>query len=108
VSQSGDSSKISQRLEIGRSFLERIATLASKLENTKEGLVRSSLLGTDLNELPVAARTLWESLDNETAALAPREMALKLIHVEQSLAERMKAIMPLVGKTCVANERGEK
>jgi len=107
MSQSGDSSRISQRLEIGRSFLERIATLASKLENAKEGLVRSSYLGTDLDQLPVAARKLWESLDHDVAVLPPREIALKLIHVEQSLAERMKAIMPLVEKICAADERGE-
>jgi hypothetical protein len=107
MSQSGDSSHISQRLEVSRQYLERLATLASKLENAKEGLVRSSYLGTDLDELPVAVRRLWESLDHDIAALSPRDIALKLIHLEQSLATRMKAIMPLVEKVCEADERGE-
>jgi len=57
--------------------------------------------------LPVAARKLWEALDHDFASLPPREIALKLIHVEQSLAERMKASMPLVEKICAADERGE-
>ena len=50
MNQSGDISNISQRLEVGRKALETLASIASQLENAKDGLVRSAYLTANIDE----------------------------------------------------------
>ena len=107
MNQSGDSTHISQRLEVGRQVLEGLANIAAKLEYAKEGLARSADLSSNLEELPPSIKRLWESLDKEILAMSGEEIDRKLQHLEQKLTERLTALMPLIEKVCAADDRGE-
>jgi hypothetical protein len=104
--QSGDSSHISQRLEVGRKALETLASIASQLENAKDGLVRSSYLTTNIEELPPGIRRLWESLDKDVLAMSAQDLATKLLQLERLLTVRLASVMPMVERIC-AEDRGE-
>lgn len=105
--QSGDISNISQRLEVGRKALETLASIASQLENAKDGLVRSAYLTANIDELPPGIRRLWESLDKDVMVMPAPELAKKLQHLERMLALRLATVMPTVEKICAAENRGE-
>jgi hypothetical protein len=102
MTQTGDSSHISQRLEYGRMYLESLAKIASQLENAKEGLTNSAYLNSDLEELPPGLRKLWESLDKNITSLSAQELVTKLVQLEDLLAEQLTTLMPLIEKVCSA------
>jgi hypothetical protein len=104
--QSGDSSHISQRLEVGRKALETLASIASQLENAKDGLVRSSYLTANIEELPPGIRRLWESLDKDVLAMSAQDLMTKLLQLERLLTVRLASVMPMVERIC-AEDRGE-
>ena len=107
MSQSGDSTHISQRLEVGRKYLEKLADIALQIEHAREGLTRSAFLSVDPEKLPASVKRLWESLDKDIAALPEREMIKELIELERLLTERLKTVMPMVERLCAADDRGE-
>jgi hypothetical protein len=101
-----ESTHITQRLETGRKCLEELADIASQLENAKEGLVRSSYLGDNLDEVPQPLRKLWESLDKDISALSKNALIEELAKLERLLTVRLSALMPLIDAICTADERG--
>jgi hypothetical protein len=105
--QSGDSSHISQRLEVGRKALETLASIASQLENAKDGLGRSSYLTVNIEELPPGIRRLWESLDKDVMAMSAQDLADKLLHLERLLTVRLASVMPMVERICAAGQSEE-
>src|SRR4051794_1247651 len=107
MTQTGDSSQISQRLEYGRKYLESLAKIASQLENAKEGLANSVYLNSDLDELPSGLRKLWESLDKNVTSLSAQDLVTKLVQLEDLLAEQLTTLMPLIKKVCSADERAD-
>ena len=107
MNPSGDISNISQRLEVGRKALETLASIASQLENAKDGLVRSAYLTANIEDLPPGIRRLWESLDKDVMVMSAPELAKKLQHLERMLAVRLATVMPTVEKICAAENRGE-
>jgi hypothetical protein len=107
MTQPIDSAHISQRLETGRRYLEVLADIASQLEHAKEGLLRSSHLETNLDDLPPTVRRIWESLDKDIAVLPRREFITELLQLEKFLTERLTNVMPQVENLCAAAERGE-
>jgi hypothetical protein len=107
MNPSGDISNISQRLEVGRKALETLASIASQLENAKNGLVRSAYLTANIDELPPGIRRLWESLDKDVMLMSAPELAKKLQHLERMLAVRLATVIPTVDKICAAENHGE-
>jgi len=95
-----DISHISQRLEVGRKALETLATIASQLENAKDGLIRSAYLTSNIEELPPAIRRLWESLDKNIMAMSAKDLGNELIQIEQHLAVRLVWLTPFIEKIC--------
>jgi hypothetical protein len=104
---SGDSSHISQRLEVGRKALETLASIAAQLENAKDGLVRSAYLTANIEELPPGIRRLWESLDKDVMVMSAQDLAAKLLQLERLLTVRLAAVMPAVERICASDDRGE-
>lgn len=95
-----DSSHISQRLEIGRKALETMASIASQLENAKDGLVKSAYLASNIEDLPPAIRRLWESLDKDFMIMPAQELWEKLSQIEQHLSARLMWLTPYIEKIC--------
>jgi hypothetical protein len=95
-----DISHISQRLEVGRKALETLATIASQLENAKDGLIRSAYLTSNIEELPPAVRRLWESLDKNIMAMSAKDLGNELLQIEQHLAVRLVWLTPFIEKIC--------
>jgi len=95
-----DISHISQRLEVGRKALETLATIASQLENAKDGLIRSAYLTSNIEDLPPAVRRLWESLDKSIMALSANDLGAELMQIEQHLAVRLVWLTPFIEKIC--------
>ena len=95
-----DSSHISQRLEIGRKALETMASIASQLENARDGLVRSSLLTANVEDLPPGVRRLWESLDKNIMAMSAIDLRNELLQIEQHLSVRLVWLTPFIEKIC--------
>jgi hypothetical protein len=95
-----DISHISQRLEVGRKALETLATIASQLENAKDGLIRSAYLASNIEDLPPAVRRLWESLDKNIVAMSAKDLGNELLQIEQHLAVRLVWLTPFIEKIC--------
>lgn len=95
-----DSSHISQRLEIGRKALETMASIASQLENAKDGLVKSAYLASNVEDLPPGVRRLWESLDKDFMIMPAQELWDKLSQIEQHLSARLLWLTPFIEKIC--------
>jgi hypothetical protein len=105
--QSGDATHISQRLEVGRKYLEQLADIALQIEHARVGLTNSSYLSANPDEVPTALKRLWEFLEKDIAALPERELVNELIDLERMLADRLKSIMPVVDRLCATDDGGE-
>ena len=101
------SSHISQRLEIGRKALETMASIAAQLENTKDGLIRSAYLTSNVEDLPPGIRRLWESLDKNIMAMSAKELGNELLQIEQHLAVRLVWLTPFIEKVCTEETLGD-
>ncbi len=96
MEDTGDIGQQLDKLDAGRTILEKLLAAASSLESLRIGLESSLQLGQQLGDLPVEALQLYHALGGKIRAMKNEEVLKHLKGLDLKVQKSLQGIMPLV------------